>query len=381
MWCSTRTTSPITTPDRKSKLRPGVVFGGPSPEHDISILTGLQAARTLGEGGIEVEVLYWSKTGEWFLVGADLEAIDFAEGTPSGGRQVQFRAEANGGFFLKRRPLDVDVILNACHGGPGEDGTLQAAFDLAGLRYTGPSAAVSALGMDKLAFGALVQSFGLPAVTRLGLDTANGAEPPFKPPFIVKPRFGGSSIGIEVVDDYETARRLVETSPHMRDGAVIEPFLVGSRDINVAVRTYPALELSALEAPARSEDGAIYSYRQKYLSGGGLEGSPRELPADLPDELADAIRTAARRLASLIGLRSVARIDFLVMGTDVFVNEVNTIPGSLAAYLWIDPPLPRLDLLMGMLTEAEAGHPRRFTTAGADGTALRTAASIAEKLG
>jgi D-alanine-D-alanine ligase len=364
----------------RMNLRPTVVFGGPSPEHDISILTGLQAARTLTDGGIETQALYWTKTGEWYLIEPALEAADFVEGPPPKARRVRFQAEAEGGFFLRRRRLDVPVILNACHGGPGEDGSLQAAFDLAGLRYTGPGAAASSLGMDKLAFGALMKAFGLPTVERRRVEPDDDQPPPFESPYVVKPRSGGSSIGIEVVDDFETARRLAETSPHLRDGAVIEPFLVGSRDVNVAVRTHPELEVSALEAPARSE-GAIYGYVEKYLSGGGLEGSARELPARLPDDVAAWIRALARRVARLAGLRSVARIDFLVRGSEVWVNEVNTIPGSLAAYLWVDPPLSRFDLLMGMLTEASEEPSRRFTSAGADGTALRSAASIAQKLG
>jgi len=360
--------------------KPGVVFGGPSPEHDISILTGLQVCRTLLDMGRDVEAIYWAKSGSWFSVSPALEAADLADGVPRRATLLRLIAEPGAGFMEKKKPLDVSPVVVCCHGAPGEDGTLQGALDLAGIRYTGPGAAGSALGMDKLAFGAVVEQAGLPSVPRRLLTP--GMEWGVPAPYIVKPRFGGSSIGIEVVDGMDTALALAASSVHLRDGAVIEPFLEGSRDYNIAVRTFPEFQLSAIEAPVRAPSaGSIYSYEQKYLSGGGLEGSARELPAMLPADIEGGIRRAARAVAELIGLRSIARVDFLVRGEDMWVNEINTIPGSLAAYLWIDPPISRRDLITDIVAEAEKRPIRRFTTAGSDGTALRSAGSIAAKLG
>ena len=355
--------------------QPAVVFGGPSPEHDISILTGLQATHVLAELG-PTEAIYWTKTGDWYSVDPALEAAAFARGVPAKARPLTLEAVSGRGFVAKR-PLDISAIVICCHGGPGEDGTLQAVFDLVGYRYTGPGAGASLLGMDKFLFGSLMATAGFPSLSRVLVEEK---APDFPPPFIVKPRFGGSSLGIEVVDDWDTALSLVATAPLMADGAVAEPFLVGCRDLNVGVRTYPQLSLSAIEAPART-GGDLYTYEQKYLAGGGLEGSPRELPAILPESIASEIRSLAMQVAVLSGLRSVARIDFLEQNGRVMVNEVNTIPGSLAAYLFVDPPVGRRELIQGMLTEALASKPRRFSSVGADGTALRTAASIAAKLG
>lgn len=353
-----------------------VVFGGPSPEHDISILTGLQLARLLAGAGREPEVVYWSKTGHWFRVSPDNEASDFADGPPRKAQELSFAAGPGEGWYAKRRPLGIDRALLCCHGAPGEDGSLQGALDLAGIRYSGPDAAHSALCMDKLAFGAVMAAAGLPTLPRC--PAAPGDPPGFPPPFIVKPRFGGSSIGIEIVDDYPTALALADSSPHMSRGAVIEPYLEGSRDLNVAVRTYPELQLSAIEAP---QSGAFYGYEEKYLSGGGIEGSERELPARLPPQTEDAIRTLATEAAGLAGIRSMARLDFLERDGEVWLNEANTIPGSLSLYLWVDPPLDRSRLACDLWDELEAMTPRRFSTAGADGKALRDAASIARKLG
>ena len=356
---------------------PAVVFGGPSPEHDISVLTGLQAARLLSEAGREPTALYWSKTGTWHQVDPAGEAADFAAGPPPRSKELRFAAEPGAGWTARRRSLGVESALLCCHGGPGEDGTLQAALDLAGIRYSGPGAAASSLAMDKLAFGAFVSAAGLPSLPRCAAGEGGGP-PPFPPPYIVKPRFGGSSIGIEVVEDYGTAAALAASSPHMDRGALIEPYLPDGRDLNVAVRTYPRLELSAVEAPV---SGAFYSYREKYLSGGGIEGSERQLPADIPEQLERRIRSMASRVARLAGVRSVARLDFLESGGELWVNEINTIPGSLSLYLWVDPPISRRQLVLDMAAELEQSKARVFSTAGADGAALRNAASIAAKLG
>ncbi len=358
--------------------RPAVVFGGPSPEHDISILTGLQAARALGTVGRETDVIYWTKTGQWFSVDPASEAKDFAQGVPGRAKPLRFEPEPGGGFFSKKKRLDIDVVLNACHGGPGEDGTLQGLFDLAGMRYTGPDSSASALGMDKLAFGGLIVAAGLPSLPRL---LVGGPAPSFDGPYIIKPRYGGSSIGISVVDDYDTALALLKTSPHMTKGAVLEPFLAGSQDLNIAVRTHPEMETSAIEAPLRDSD-QIYDYAQKYLEGdGGMDAAKRDLPAKLLEQDAATIRRMAIQVAALARLRSVARIDFLAHDGVIYVNEVNTIPGSLAGYLWIDPPIGRAQLLGDMLDEVTALPPTQYTTAGADGTALRSAGTIASKLG
>ncbi|MDH5615981.1 MAG: hypothetical protein OEY62_05510, partial [Acidimicrobiia bacterium] len=177
--------------------KPAVVFGGPSPEHDISVLTGLQAVRTLFDAGVDVFALYWAKTGRWYAVDPHLEAASFADGVPDHAKELHLVAEPGEGFVLKKKPLDVSLVVNCCHGAPGEDGSLQAVFDLAGLRYTGPDAAGSNLGMDKLAFGAVMAGAGLQSVPRRLVTDDDETWVGLNAPYIVKPRFGGSSIGIE----------------------------------------------------------------------------------------------------------------------------------------------------------------------------------------
>jgi D-alanine-D-alanine ligase len=368
-----------------------VIFGGPSPEHDVSVLTGLQAAHELQRAGHTVQALYWTKTAEWFAVDAALEATAFLEGVPKGAQAMRLVLGAGGGFeptggrFSKQKATAFEAAVVCCHGGPGEDGTLQAALDGAGIAYTGPGVAAAALGMDKLAFGGVMVAAGLPTLPRLAL-TGSGDDVGFAGPYIVKPRFGGSSIGIEVVEDAATAKALLHTSVHLRSGAVLEPFRPDLFDVQVALRTWPALEVSAIERPLRSSGRAgsagneILGYIDKYVGGEGMASAPRELPADLPGAVADDLRHAARRIGELALVRGVARIDFLTDGTEWVVNEINTIPGSLARYLWIDPVVPFARLLEDMLDEARAKPMARYSAAGADGLVLRGASSIAAKL-
>ena len=303
-------------------------------------------------------------------------------------RALQVVAGAGGGFVSeggglgRKKPLAIDAVLNCSHGGPGEDGALQGLFDLAGIRYTGPTVAGAALGMDKLVFAAAVASAGL---AHLPCVLASADRPqPFEGPFIVKPRFGGSSIGIETIADWASVQAFLKSpQPLMRAGAVVEPFRDGAYDLNIAIRTWPELQLSAIEKPTRDGNSAaaILDYKSKYVGAEGMATAPRELPADIPEEWAQVIRDSAREVAALAMVRGVARLDFLAAGDELFINELNTIPGSLAKHLWIDPPLPFATLLTDLLDEAMAGPARQFITTGADGTVLRSAGSISNKLG
>ena len=201
-----------------------VAFGGPSPEHDVSILTGLQAARARCRAR---NATSWACTGPRRGTGiaSTLRSRPPTSSTGShAARQVlQLVTGGEGAGFVagagrlgRTRPLPVDAVVNCCHGGPGEDGTLQGALDLVGVPYTGPGMAAAALGMDKLAFAGLVQAAGLPTLPRALLDPGlhgrlGGGSPTrtdaigFPAPYILKPRFGGSSIGVEVVADLDTA--------------------------------------------------------------------------------------------------------------------------------------------------------------------------------
>jgi D-alanine-D-alanine ligase len=369
----------------EAEARVGVIFGGPGPEHDVSVLTGLQAERCLNDHGVAALGIYWGKDGEFYDVGAGLEATSFRDGVPAGSEPLLVRVGKEPGFYHHRRlgrPVSVAfrVLVICCHGAPGECGRLQGLLDLIGVPYTGPSQAGAALGMDKLAFAALAEQAGVSAIPRLDLATAD--EPALGAlgaPLIVKPRYGGSSLGVELVDDVDSARALVRSSPLYESGALVEPFLKGWYDINIAVRTWPERQLSPIERPIR-RSGPLLSYEDKYVPDEGMAGAARELPAVLPPELAATVVAQAGAITNAAALRGVARLDFMTDGANVLVNELNTIPGSLARYLWISPEIPFIRQLTDLIEEALARPAYQPVVTGADGRLLRSAASVAAKL-
>jgi D-alanine-D-alanine ligase len=363
-----------------------VVFGGPSPEHDISILTGLQAGRILAGAGLDLEHVYWTAEGRFLRVPGDLEAADFLDPDVRGAEELAFDASAG---FVKRarlstRALDVSTVLNCCHGGPGEDGTLAGMLGVAGVRVTGPGPTPSALAMDKVATAAVAHRLGIATIPTTVVDDSVGAVG-HPAPWVVKPRYGGSSIGVEAgVADLETVAALTRQGA-ARAGALVQPYLQGWHDLHVAVRAHPRREASAIERPLRGE-GAIYGYSDKYLAGGGdggMESAPRELPAQVPDAVAEHVRDAALALAAEMGLTGIPRVDFLWNPADdqVLLCEVNAIPGALGLYLWEAAGRSRAEVLRDLLDEAAAGPARPAHWDGrTDRAALRAAGSIAAKL-
>lgn len=366
-----------------------VVFGGPSPEHEISILTGLQAERVLTAAGHTVVPIYWAPTGEWFRVPAATEAKYYLEGAPAGSTALEVRVSGEPGIYRRKafgaERLEIEAALLCLHGGVGEGGGAAAVFSLLGIPATGSTLFAGAVGMDKLAFGGLMHAAGIPSLPREAVSTL--VEPSFAGPYIVKPRFGGSSIGIEIADDIDAARALAATSVHLRTGAVLEPYRPALVDLNIAFRTFPSLEITPLEKPLRGDTGsALYSYAEKYLAGGagsdaGLTSAPREFPAQVPDAVAARARELAERVAEVTRLTGIVRVDLLLDETtgELFVNEVNSIPGALSLYLWA-PLQPAATVLVDALTEA---RDRRvvFAQAGfGGGAALRAAGGIAGKL-
>jgi D-alanine-D-alanine ligase len=364
-----------------------VVFGGPSPEHEISILTGLQAERVLSDGGHTVIPLYQAANGAWFQVPSLSEAKDFLTGAPAGSKEMEIVLSAHPGIYAKKgmgkKALEIDAALLCFHGGLGEGGGAAAIFTFLEIPATGSSVFAGALGMDKLAFGGLMHSATIASLPREAL--LHSREPSFPGPYIVKPRFGGSSIGIEIVEDIQTARTLQNTSPHLQAGAVLEPYRPELVDLNIAFRTYPELELTDLERPLRAqgETSGLYSYQEKYLAGGGagLTHAPREFPAHAPEAVHRTARELATAVAEVTRLTGIVRVDLLwdEKNGDVFVNEVNTIPGALSLYLWA-PKHPALRVLEDALTEA-VERPIVLPHSGfGQGVALRAAGGIAGKL-
>ena len=354
-----------------------VIFGGPSPEHDISILTGLQSSRVLNNK-YNVHNIYWSKENKWYLVDDNLESQDFINNNKIFKKELTLKLDSNPGFYLKKKKLNIDTVLNACHGGPGEDGTLQSLLTLLEVNFTGPSLTTSQLCMDKYSFYTFMKANNIPVLEKHLLQ--NSHSPTFEGPYILKPRFGGSSIGVEVVNEYDTALKLADGSKLYQQGATVEKFLEDSVDYLVALRTYPQVEFSEIEKPIRSNNFELFSYQDKYLENGGLEGSKRELPAQLPKNIEKEIINILETLVSLISFNGISRVDFLISEDKIYLNEINTIPGSHALYLWENLGYNKFQLLDDMIQESMQ-RDSNWTSEGSDGLALKSAKDIQSKLG
>ena len=353
-----------------------VIIGGPSSEHDISILTGLQSARILSKDN-KISILYWSKDNNWYLLEPNLESKDFIDDEKILKKPIELRVNGDSGFYLKKKKLDFDVFLNSCHGGPGEDGTLQSLLEILRVKYTGPKVVSAQICMDKYVFYTTMKEKGLPVLHK---ELVNSKEKvTFQGPYILKPRFGGSSIGVEVVNDYESVLKIIESSDLYAQGAVIEKYLENSEDILIGVKNYPSFNVSEIEKPIKND--TLFSYSEKYLENGGLEGSKRELPANIDEDKKNKIISYVEKINSIIPTRGIFRYDFLLDNEDIYINEINAIPGSHALYLWQNLNKSKYELLNDIVDEALSEEINTWTTTGSDGLALKSAKDIQSKLG
>ena len=196
---------------------------------------------------------FWSRTMRSLILSFPhiiLESIDFVDNDDIFKKELTIKYDSEPGFYVKKKKISFEVAVNACHGGPGEDGTLQSLLSLLNINYTGPSLTTSQIGMDKYVFFTLMKEIGLPVLDKH--IVSKNTKPNFSGPYILKPRFGGSSIGVEVVEDYETALKLSRNSKIYSQGATVEKFLENSNDLLIGIRTYPNLDFSEIEKPIRT---------------------------------------------------------------------------------------------------------------------------------
>jgi D-alanine-D-alanine ligase len=362
-------------------LTVGVFFGGRSVEHEVSVITGQQALAALNPDRHRAVPVYIGKDGRWFTGDAlrgiegfrDLEALrrraipvspDF---TPGSGALIRSPSS----WRVSRPVVRLDAALLAMHGSQGEDGCLQGVLECMELPYTGCDVAASALGMDKVAAKALWRAAGLPVTPGLDFDTRawwldaqpwiDRVESELGWPVVVKPANLGSSVGLNTARDASSFRGAVEDTARFTPRILVERMITPLREINCAVLGDPdGAESSVCEEPLRSAD--ILSFQDKYGGGGksstGMSGLKRELPARLPEDLAERVRGLAMRAFLTLRAAGVARVDFLYHepSGEVFVNEINTIPGSLSYYLWEASGLPFPVLLDRLL---DLAHKRR----------------------
>lgn len=378
------------------KTRIAVFLGGRSPEHDVSVVTGLQALAALDQSRFDAFVVYVTPQGDWLIgpglderrnylpdaqLRAKLNEVTLDIASSSGGRLLPRKS----GLFSRRPPVEFDVALLAFHGSGGEDGQMQGLFEAANIPYTGMRTLASAVLMDKAVTKRALEGSGIPLLRQAvidrpatGLPAAAALGEAMKEanigfPCIVKPVHLGSSIGVGRAETIEEARALLAAIFRLDTQALIEPFVPNLVEYNVSVARFGgATQCSAIERPKRVED--LLDFRQKYLSGGGdktggkvlgqssqgMLSLTREINPDLSPGIVDNVRRWAIAAFEAVGGTGAPRIDFLSNEAtgEVWLNEVNPCPGSFGFYLWEAAPEPIgfTALLSLLIDEGQTRH-------------------------
>jgi len=352
-----------------NKTTIAVFFGGKSVEHEISVLSAMQAIAAFDENKYIIIPIYLTKEGTWHTGDALLDVDNYKNVkqlltqceevyiTPSANDQAIYKVKTS--WFGKAEIATFDVAFPILHGSPGEDGSLQGLFELKQIPYVGSDVLSSAVSMDKIMSKMVLKESGVSVVDYTWFYEADWfekeeeilaeAKKKLDYPIIVKPANLGSSVGISKADNEEELREAIELATSFAPRILLEKVITNLTEINCSVMGNNGnIMLSACEEPLRS--GEILSYDDKYMSGGGgkgakggggssgkgMSGLKRKLPAELPDQVQKDINRMAHDTFRVLDNGGVVRIDFLwdKDTNEVFVNEINSIPGSLSFYLW-----------------------------------------------
>ena len=359
-----------------------VVFGGRSVEHDVSIVTASQIMRALEGSQHEIVPVFISRDGRWYGGEPLLELANFdgnvtaqsgvypvllSPGTQHHGLLVQPLAGR-----LRRSSLQrIDVVFPALHGTHGEDGTLQGLLELADIPYVGCLTLGSALANDKISARALLQQHDIPLVPALEVQRSEWLGAPDKVlarvtsalewPVFIKPATTGSSIGIGRADNEALLRASIDVAAHFDRRMLVEQGITGHVEINCSVLgNSPDLRASVLEQPLSWDE--FLTYEEKYLHGPeGMKNAGRIIPAPLNATLTQRIQDLALRAFRAIDGHGIARIDFFVKPVEeaIWLGEINTMPGSLAAWLWQESGLSFSALVEELIALARTAHAQK----------------------
>lgn len=317
-----------------------VFFGGKSCEHNISVATGVQTANLLAYKGNKVFCVYIDRSGKWKCSRSFFNVNAFKGRT--GGRRVYFLpGDDRLRFGIGLKKVRIDCAVLCLHGRNGEDGTVQGALEASGVAYTGGDVFSSAAGMDKQMMKKLFRADKIPSLKCVTVKKSESIENAVKKikfslgfPVIVKPARAGSSIGIGVCRDEESLVKSLDSAFMWDSKAVVERALTDFTELNCAViGDGDNFEVSYPEKPTSFSD--FLTYDEKY-HGKAKYGSGREFPAKIDENITEKVRALAVKAFQSVGASGIARVDFLLEnGTNkLYVNEINTIPGSLALYLF-----------------------------------------------
>lgn len=358
------------------KTNIGVFFGGRSTEHEISVISASQAMHAINKDKYTVTPIYISKQGKWYTGDALFDVANYRD-IPSLLTKCEevYMEPVYGDYNVYRKKkkmfsspvlTKLDVIIPVLHGSNGEDGTFEGIVDSIGIPYAGCNTLASANGMDKITMKMILQSCDVPVVPYLWFtdkqwfakrDVLIGEiEKKLGYPVIVKPANLGSSVGIGRAINREQLIEKIDEAEKYSSRIIVERMIENLQEINCSVLgDCDDYKASVLEEPIKS--GEILSYEDKYMGGSkgskGMQASQKRIPAELPESETKRIQFLAGETFRVLSCHGVSRVDMIIDKDtrDIYVNEINTIPGSLSFYLWEATGIPfdeLMDKLVGL---------------------------------
>ncbi|MCI9607965.1 MAG: D-alanine--D-alanine ligase [Muribaculaceae bacterium] len=341
------------------KTNIGVFFGGRSTEHEISVISASQAMHAIDRNRYDVTPIYISKEGRWYTGDALFEVANYKDipallkqceevyMQPTFGNYTLYKVKKP--MFGKAEVCKLDVAIPVLHGSNGEDGTFEGVLESIGIPYAGCDVLSSANGMDKITMKMILASCDIPVVDFVWFTDKEWfnkkdaliekIESTLGYPVIIKPANLGSSVGIGRAADRARLEECVEDASRYSERIIVEHMVDNLKEINCSVLgDCDDFQTSVCEEPIKSGD--ILSYEDKYMGGTkgakGMQASQKRIPADLPEAMSNEIRRLAGETFRVLSCHGVSRVDVIVdADTDkIYVNEINTIPGSLSFYLW-----------------------------------------------
>lgn len=330
-------------------------------EHEISVISAIQAINAFDSNKFEVIPVYITKQGKWLTGPSLLDLSNYKDmkGLESKCEEVYmkpmygdynlYRNNLKGGLFSKKDPVvsELHIAIPVLHGSHGEDGMFQGVMETIGIPFVGCDTLSSANGMDKITMKMILRESGIPVVdyvwfndrewlsSRESIDTKIEEELGY--PVIVKPANLGSSVGISKADDRKSLDRAIENAIKFSSRIIVEHMVEDMMEINCSVLGDADHRQSSIcEEPIKAKD--FLTYDEKYGGGAksGMQASRKKIPADIPAETSEKIQKLASETFRVLACNGVSRIDFMIDKEtgEIYVNEINTIPGSLSYYLW-----------------------------------------------
>lgn len=367
------------------KKQVGVIFGSRSCEREVSIISAVQLMRHADQEKYDIIPVYIDESGNWYTGDALKDIGSFKPFNPdkkgitkvfpdlsSGSGALLTHARGTGLFSKDRIEIAarIDVYIIVMHGLHGEDGTIQGLLELANVPYTSTGVAGSALGMDKIMMKQFFRGADLPVLPGIGVTRTRYLSEPksvFEEvekelgyPVFVKPANLGSSIGVSRADDRESLEDSLQLAFEYDRRVLIEAGLDKPIELNCSVFGYDEeIEASPIEMPINQDE--FLDFKDKYLASGGSKGMAslhRVLPAPIEDELRDEIQEMSRKIFRMLDCKGVVRIDYMFdkNAGKLYITEINTIPGSLAFYLWENAGVAYTRLIDRMVGYAEKAH-------------------------